>query len=119
MWVVEKLRLGVIVVAEKIPPCIYVYGPAINDGPSYDHRWQIAEQIRDYLNGGERPGWLDGLWRRGADYARGIDDTEIMAVGPAVDWNPPHCCWGTDMSEEAKGDRKRLMDKLILPETKP
>jgi hypothetical protein len=98
-----------------LSPHLYVYGPGNADEAKYIRdRIKCCEDIRDYLNGGERPAWLDDMQRVSETHATDMDGTSITATGPSYDANPPSCHWRQDESPEARDARSRLMDRLFL-----
>lgn len=99
----------------SLDPHFYIYGPGNKDeNKAQRDRMKCCEDIRDYLNGGERPKWLDDLRRVSEDHAEDVDGTKITATGPSIDKDPPKCFWVQDDSQEAKDARARLMDRLFL-----
>ncbi len=99
----------------SLDPYFYIYGPSNeNEDKSQRDRMKCCEDIRDYLNGGERPKWLDDLRRVSENHAEDLDGTMITTTGPSVDRDPPKCFWVQDNSQEAKDARARLMDRLFL-----
>lgn len=107
---------GTMIVTDGTWPHCYVYGPRNDDeDQGVRDRFKVCEDIRDYLNGGERPKWLDDLERTSEESASDLDGTSITATGPMIDRDPPNCLWVFDDSEKAKDARARLMDRLLLP----
>lgn len=99
----------------SLDPHFYIYGPGSRDEDKAQRdRMKCCEDIRDYLNGGERPKWLDDLKRLSEDHAEDLDGTKITATGPMIDREPPKCFWVQDESLDAKDARARLMDRLFL-----
>ena len=99
-----------------LEPWFYIYGPqGANDSETARNRYKVCEDIRDYMNGGPRPAWLDDLNRTTESYAEDLDGTKILTTGPMVDGNPPACDWVQDESQDAKDARARLMDRLLRP----
>jgi hypothetical protein len=109
-WAVKCFPSGTMIVTRGIPgqPHYYIYGPGGDR-----NRHQCCCDVRDCLNGGARPAWLNDLCRTTESYAEDIDGTSIMAVGPSIDRDPPNCDWVQDDSEEAQSARARLMDRLL------
>lgn len=116
-WISRYFPSGTTIVARKdgAQPHFYIYGPGgETESDSDRNRYKVCEEIRDYLNGGERPKWLDDLERVSEIHAKALDGTSITATGPSIDANPPRCQWVSDESEEAQNARARLMDRLFL-----
>jgi len=118
-WKTRCFQSGTTIVTNDEPgPHFYVYGPQdSNEDDQQANRHKVCEEIRDYMNGGKRPKWLDDMDRRREDSAEGLDGTSIHAVGPIVDRDPPNRIWGEDASIDAKNNRARLMDRLFRAET--
>ena len=96
-------------------PHFYIYGPGgTDDDDGTRNRYKVCDDVRDYMNGGERPKWLDDLTRVSEERAEDLDGTSITATGPMVDSDPPKCFWVQDDSDEAKNARARLMDRLLF-----
>jgi hypothetical protein len=117
MWEVQWFPSGTQIVrdTENPQPHFYVYGPGGADESESDrNRHAVCRSLADYLNGGERPAWLDDMERVTEAYAVSLDHTRITATGPSVDIDPPNCDWRLDDSDDAKNARARLMDRLFL-----
>jgi hypothetical protein len=117
-WECQYFGSGTTIVTQCVPrqPHYYIYGPR-NEGDERAEtrdRFRTCEQIRDFLNGGDRPAWLDDMERRDEISAEGLDGTSIFATGPSIDRDPPNLDWIQDDSDEAKSARARLMDLLFL-----
>ena len=96
-------------------PWLYVYADAaISESRYMADRFAMCYALRDFMNGGSRPPWLDDLERRSETTADSPMGASISATGPLVDRNPPACDWWTDDSDDAANDRARLMDALFL-----
>jgi hypothetical protein len=96
-------------------PWLYIYGPIGADDDSTDrNRYAVCMAIRDYLNGGARPAWLDDLRRTSETHACDLDGTSISAIGPMFDADPPNLNWVEDNSDTMNVARARLMDRLFL-----
>lgn len=107
---VKPFAYGVV----KLIPHLYVYGPANDDFKKrHRDRMKCCEDIRDFLNGGERPPWLNDMRRVSEDHAEDLDGTRITATGPMIDKEPPKCFWVQDDSREAIEARRNLMDRLF------
>ena len=107
----EAFKYGV----HNLSPHFYIYGPGNPDESKYMRdRVKCCEDIRDFMNGGDRPAWLDDLWRVNESHAEDFDGTKITATGPSFDASPPACDWRQNDTQEAKDARARLMDRLFL-----
>ena len=116
-WQPRYYGSGTTIVTSDEPgkPHYYLYGPFDPDeGKCQRNRHVMCEQLADYLNGGDRPKWLDDMERISEAVARDLDGSSITATGPMVDRNPPHLDWWQDDSDEAKDARARLMDDLFF-----
>ena len=114
-WRVECFLSGTQIVTDGTWPHYYVYGPGgADEGEADRNRYRVCCDLRDYLNGGERPAWLDDLVRVSESHAEALDHTSITATGPMIDADPPKLHWVQDDSDEAKAARARLMDALFL-----
>lgn len=97
-----------------LSPWFYVYGPGNEDEDQWMRdRWKVCEDLCDYMNGGQRPAWIDDMERISEVEAIALDGTSITATGPMVDRDPPNCNWDQDRSVEAVNARARLMDRLF------
>lgn len=95
-------------------PHLYIYADAAIDEDRYMRdRYEMCRQIEVFMNGGERPEWLNDFERVGETCARSLAGGDISAVGPSIDRNPPNLDWVHDDSQQAKDDRARLMDVLF------
>lgn len=98
-------------------PWLYVYGPKDEDEDrQQSNRYPMCEQLAAWLNGGERPKWLDDMERQTETLAVGLDGSSIEAVGPMIDAAPPNLHWVTDDSDDAKNKRARLLDQVFRPD---
>lgn len=96
-------------------PHFYIYGPlSDNETQDYRNRSQVCKDVCDFLNGGDRPEWLDDMHRPDEYSAKDLDGTQIYATGPMYDANPPKGNWRQDDSDEGKNARARLMNLLFL-----
>ena len=94
-------------------PHLYLYADsAIDESHSMRDRIEMCYQLCDFMNGGERPKWLDDIERLTETKSESLSGASIHAVGPMIDANPPHCDWMWDESEDAKSDRAKLMDMI-------
>lgn len=119
-WTVECYPSGTMVVVNRSgnprAPHFYVYGPGGGDETHSDrNRHRVCEDIAAYMNGGDRPAWLDDMQRVTETHAESMDRTRITATGPSIDIDPPRLNWVQDDSDEAKSARARLMDALFFP----
>lgn len=113
-WRVQWFGSGTMIVTDLTWPHYYVYGPRNDDeDQGVRDRYKVCEDLRDYLNGGTRPAWLDDMYRTSEKHAEGLDHTKITAVGPMYDRDPPNLWWDEEDSQEAKDSRARLMDRLF------
>lgn len=104
MWEVRSYNAGITVVAQEnlCEPYLYVIGPSLDDDEAnLMHRYQTCQEIAGYLNGQQRPAWLDDLQRVSFVTARDLEGTFISA-------------YGTDQCEASRKDRKNLIDKLCV-----
>ena len=116
-WEVSCYPSGTMIVAQRdrLWPHLYVYGPGgETETACVRNRFKVCEDLAAFLNGGERPAWLDDLTRVSETYAEALDHTNIMAIGPMFDSDPPNLNWKEDESWEASAARARLMDRLFL-----
>ena len=98
-------------------PHFYIYGPNNPDESIREReRQQCCIDVRDYMNGGVRPEWLDDLYRVGETQTEAADGTSVDVVGPFVDADPPNLVWVFDESQDARDARARLMDRLLSQE---
>ena len=96
-------------------PHLYVYSDsAIDEDRWMRDRYDMCNQLAAFMNGGERPAWLDDIERLTEESAKSLMGASITATGPMVDVDPPKCNWRTDDSDEAKNDRARLMDAVFF-----
>ncbi len=106
---------------QRDEPHYYVYGPhSPDDGQRQRNRIAMCHQLADWLNGGDRPLWLDDMKRTHEDGCFDLDGTKIFATGPSVlcDCCPPHKMhWLLDESDEAVSKRARLIDRLFEIDT--
>ena len=113
-WQPEFYVSGTCIVVDRESvrtPHLYIYGPRHeDDDKTQTQRMRLCYEIAEYMNGGERPSWIDDLERRSEDSADDLDGTSIRATGPSVDVNPPNLDWREDVSDEAVLARARLMD---------
>jgi hypothetical protein len=102
-----------IVTRNATEPHLYIYGDASESEDRYiSDRCIVCDAIRDFLNGGIRPQWLDDFERISETEAKSLTGASIEAVGPMIDCDPPNLHWIQDPS--AHNDRAKLMDSLFL-----
>jgi len=95
-------------------PHLYVYGPRLlSDKECCHERSAVCQDLRDFLNGGERPDWLDDLERISEDELRGVDGTSIRSTGPMYDCDPPKLNWKECADEGSQAKRARLIDRVV------
>lgn len=95
-------------------PHLYVYSDsAIDEDRWMRDRYQMCYDLAAFMNGGERPRWLNDLDRTTEIEAISLSGASIQAVGPMVDVDPPNLNWHQDDSDDAKNDRTRLMDAVF------
>lgn len=100
-------------------PHLYVYSDtAIDEDRWMRDRYEMCIQLANYMNGGERPVWLNDIERLNEESAKSLTGASITATGPMVDIDPPKLIWRTDESHEAKNNRARLMDVVFPVATK-
>jgi len=96
-------------------PHLYVYSDSTLDEDRWMRdRYAMCYQLRDHMNGGDRPVWLDDIERLTETFAKALTGASISAVGPMVDADPPNLNWVWDESDDAKNDRARLMDAVFF-----
>lgn len=94
-------------------PHLYIYGPGSDDeGRAQAMRYAMCHQLADWLNGGERPAWMDDMRRDSERSLIGCDNSSIYATGPSYDANPPHLFWRECDDDESRNARARLIDRL-------
>ena len=97
-------------------PHLYVYADvAVDDDRYMSDRYQMCYQLAEYMNGGERPAWLDDFERTDEYSAASLAGGQIFATGPSIDVDPPNLNWVQDDSDDAKNNRARLMDAVFIP----
>ena len=105
-----------IVVLDKYQhkPWLYIYADSATDELRYMRaRIGMCHELSEYMNGGERPAWLDDFERLNEYEAKALSGADICATGPMVDSDPPNMNWVSDDSDGAKNDRAKLMDVLF------
>lgn len=121
VWRVESFPSGTcIVTTRERGPHLYVYGPKPvgpkdeeGDDPVADRaRYQMCEQLAAWLNGGDRPVWMDDMQRVSEIELQGTDGSSITATGPSYDANPPALDWRQCDDQESRDARARLIDRM-------
>lgn len=96
-------------------PHLYIYADkSINENRNDRDRMLICKELSTYMNGGDRPAWLDDFDRASETGASSLAGGEIFATGPSIDEDPPNLSWRQDDSAQARDDRARLIDALFL-----
>ena len=120
-WTVQFYGSGTTIVClqkHQHKPHLYIYADAASDESRYmADRFEMCYQLREFMNGGERPQWLDDFDRQSEGYAESLSGAQIQAVGPMVDVDPPNLDWRWDESPQCADDRARVMDVLFLNPT--
>jgi hypothetical protein len=101
-------------------PWLYVYYASdlrknsITDEESERKRSEYAQDLAVFLNGGQRPTWMDTYRRVDPSFVRNQLNGTISAVGPMI--LPPNdngrLSWKQDDSPAAEAARIALMDRL-------
>lgn len=95
-------------------PWLYIYADAAIDETRYMRdRYAMCNSLCEFMNGGERPAWLDDFERQTEETAVALAGGSISATGPMVDVDPPNLNWRTDDRDQAKMDRALLMDVVF------
>ena len=117
-WEVAFFSSGTTIVRLKEhqhKPNLYIYADAAVDDDRYARdRYAMCYQLRDFMNGGPRPAWLDDFERVSEIEAKSLSGGSITATGPSIDKDPPNLNWVQDDSDDATNDRARLMD-FVFP----
>jgi hypothetical protein len=117
-WKVVSWKSGNVIVHQTdVPnkPWISVYAdPLPSEHDQAKNRIEMCNQIVKWMNGGKRPIWLDDFERISDDYLISITGAEIFATGPVLSFKSSKTFWELDDSEQAKEERKILLDCLIL-----
>ena len=71
----------------------------------------MSLELRDFLNGGMRPRWLNDMHRTSEDHACAADGSSLRAIGPGVTIGEYTT---QDRSDRAVDLRARLMDQLFF-----
>lgn len=95
-------------------PYLYVYASVgLDDDRSQSDRYPMCYELAAYMNGGNKPKWLDDFIRIGETSAKSLDGGQIYLTGPSIDKDPPNLLWVQDDSDQAVYDRAKLMDVLF------
>jgi hypothetical protein len=117
LWTQRAYESGTQIVTTDEPgePWLYICYPGSHDDDDhYRIRWQMCSELAAFLNGGPRPAWLDDMRRVSETTLKGIDGSDIEAVGPMYDADPPNLNWRTCDDDESKNKRARLIDRLTF-----
>ena len=115
-WYVTTYGSGTTTVSKSesvANPCYHIgHLAADNDGEHGRH--DVALELKDWLNGGEEPWWIDLVQRERGDAVKLPHGCEICAWGPFVDRAKPPLWgdWETDQSDDAKIARGLLIDAI-------
>lgn len=94
-------------------PHLYVIADAAVDERRYMRdRYAMCDQLRDFLNGGSRPTWLDDFFRASPISLESLAGAKLFATGPSIDADPPKCFWVQDESPRARLDRESLINAI-------
>ncbi len=109
-WEVRSFTSGTHIITRMDinKPHLYIYAKK---------RLEVCRQLKDWLNGGAEPNWLQYLTihPKSEEACLGPDDIDISAVGPMFLPADDNCRlnWQTDESSEAKQKRIDLIDHLL------
>lgn len=99
----------------KHKPHLYVYPDCSIDEARYMRdRYAMCYSLAEFMNGGDRPAWLDDFYRVSENGIESLSGAKTYATGPCIDRNPPRLDWVVDESDECRNDRARLIDVLEL-----
>lgn len=108
-WINESFQSGTVVVSllgkhqSLFMPNIYVHGDKGQGEKDYQNqRYRMARSLVSYLNGGEKPSWLDGFVRKNEVEIEGPNGARIIASGPLYDASPPALDWKQVDTDEAR-----------------
>lgn len=118
-WCARVFQSGTTIVCQKDTlrkPWLYVYADSSID----EDRWmadrvRMCRELQRFLNGGDRPIWLDDFERVSERKAMSLSGGRIKAVGPMVARGRSGI-WDEDQSARAARDRTELMDTLLEEE---
>lgn len=121
-WAARSFPSGTQIVTRDDPnePHFYVYGPKPvgpkddegDDPQAIRNRYRMCDDLRAWMNGGERPAWLDDMRRVSETRVIGDDGSSISAVGPSYDADPPKLDWHERDDPASQDKRARLIDRL-------
>ena len=118
-WEACFYQSGTAIVAQRLmtyeKPWLYIYADhnPNSDGEDTDkNRIAMCNELKRFMNGGERPKWLDDFERVSEVKLVALAGASITATGPMIDRDPPNLFWVQDKSIEAAHDRARLIDCL-------
>lgn len=110
IWIVKTFTSGTHIVTRNdlSKPHLYVYAK---------RRLEVCRELKDWLNGGTEPSWLQHLiiHPKTEETCTGPEEINISAVGPMFLPADDNCrlAWQTDESEKAKQARINLIDHLL------
>ena len=114
-WEVIGFPSGTIIVQNsnrKDDPHYYIWQPAA-DSDEQRLRYEIATELKTWLNGAEEPWWLELLHRDGAESATTPHGSNIMAVGPFEKDDAGGLLPHVDQGSDAKIARGLMIDALM------
>lgn len=115
-WQPQFYGSGTTIVVLRAPvhkPYLYVCADvAADEDRTQSQRYLMCRELAAYMNGGERPKWLDDMERVSETQLKSLSGADISATGPLVDRDPPKLLWVQDESDQAVYDRAKLMDVL-------
>lgn len=115
-WKVIIWKSGNVIVHQtEVPnkPWISVYAdPLPCEHEQAKNRIEMCNQLAHWMNGGLRPIWLNDFERLENDYLISLTGAEIFATGPILSFKSLKTFWELDDSEQAKEERKLLLDVL-------
>lgn len=115
-WRPEFYGSGTTIVVQRQiahKPHLYIYADvAADEDTTQSKRYAMCYEIAAYMNGGDRPKWLDDMERTSEGTLRSLSGAMIYSTGPSIDRDPPKCFWVQDESDQAVYDRAKLMDVL-------
>lgn len=118
-WSHQCYSSGTQVVTSNQPdtPWFYIYGPGA--GGAFDseaerdrNRFAMCEDLAAFLNGGERPAWLDDMHRICETELVGLDGSKIFMVGPTRSAPEHPYGWEYRDDPDALAMQARLIDRL-------
>ena len=93
----------------------YHIGHLAHDNDGQGGRTDVAQELRDWLNGEQEPWWMEFLQQKSPYAVITPHGCEISAVGPMVDAAVPPAWgnWVSDPSVEADDSRRKLIHSLV------